>query len=1300
LTLLLLGLVAGVQPRFADRPIVLDGASDRYARQFVFLATDYGIYAFNRDAQTLARLATPAGHDDSVSALGLDDGVLWVAGAKGLASADVRVNDWRTYELGGAVSGLAFDRRYVWAGGDFGLKRLDKFAETWEQVADFRVNDVLADGRFLWLATASGVRRYNPEFERIEEVPVPAGAFSRIVNTPGRVWFLGLDSLRSLSRSTDKWTAYAARAFEGFSVFGDSLFAVDDGRVWRYEPGADIWAVVTELEPVPAVRAVQADNQGLALATGLGLVNYDWSSRSIVLTSRKDGLPDDSLVGVWRDSRSLLVASRQSIELRNPDTKTWQAERLVRSGARTRDIVALDDAGAHLRALPGVDVRLSGRASWSGQTRVPGSGLASQENVNLGLTAEHRTGRTGSLFYDDSDKDQVMYGLTYRGRESDLLPRAAAGRLGTEYADFNVIPGFAMLGGRTRLRYRSQDLNLQAGMLQSQRRSEFFTGQQREHELAVRDIDYLPGTFFRIDARCVPVTAAADTVFVDDRSAASNGPGTRTGATRGGITGDFDVLIDGQDYFLDRARGRIQFAARQPSQSIIVLAFDGQDIVIQSDAVRNSVQENVYRFGREITPGSFELDVRDTLGTAHPLSEFGLDADGDGRIDPGFLNADLGYLTFPADRPFPDPVYDETVNVFTLNARYRTESPLYWLAHTPIERNSDEVTVDGDALARGSDYVIDYSSGVLLILRPDLVSEHSRIAVQYSSVERSQRALAYSAQANLHAARGVEVNPGFTGIDQKRFGHLSGRLELGKSDRHSLRMVPQIAVNTAGALAQNHTLNANYGILSSRVEYSAYSPEFEAFGADTTQYGRLRHRIGGAFGLEPVPQLRADVRYRRELLGDSLRSAEYASGKVSFRRTGLPGGQFLVGQDRLPDAMQRRARLGADYEVTLLRSRVQLSGFAQGAEVETQRTQRNMEDTESSVSSRTTPRPLCSVAQDQKRDTVVNYLVDAGLTLPIAIAANVRYSQDRLFGSLSNARVKDQCRVRLNVDAIPGISCSGSYELDDARYDVSGAQDVELEHSLHTDLHVAPGRWWSHLSIVNLSAGAGQDFDEYLEDVAASYRPPRLAIEPVAAGVVSHVNQLNTRYAQVQVTPSASLLVRARLALNQSGACSYGLPQLRSGAETDLRVEYEPAWLGSLVAVWNRKDNPTYPALRYDNFYLEWNRPWSQAIHLRATANYNRATEDWAGTVTRLTQDMLVSPVVILYFGAKSSATLTVKGRRQWSHSASADYSVMPGANLNLNLLRFLHVVLDYQSVLPFAGSASHILTARLTAQF
>ena len=142
---LILFLLSTVQKQLAQQPVILDGVSDIYASEFLFISSSYGIYTFDRNSEKWSRITTANGlPDNNIDIIGLDEGILWVITPLGLASADIRINDWVTYELLGQVKGLAFDDEYIWVGGNFGLKRFDKYVEPWDDLYGMHINYMLS----------------------------------------------------------------------------------------------------------------------------------------------------------------------------------------------------------------------------------------------------------------------------------------------------------------------------------------------------------------------------------------------------------------------------------------------------------------------------------------------------------------------------------------------------------------------------------------------------------------------------------------------------------------------------------------------------------------------------------------------------------------------------------------------------------------------------------------------------------------------------------------------------------------------------------------------------------------------------------------------------------------------------------------------------------------------------------------------------------------------------------------------------------------------------------------------------
>jgi len=325
---LLLFLIHISQKQIDNQPIILDGITDVYASEFIFISTPLGIYTFDRESETWGRISHTSGlPGGQVSIIGLDEGILWVATSEGLASADIRINDWQTYELDGNVRGLTFDEEYVWVGGDFGVKRFDKYGETWEDVSSAKVNDVFSEKNYVWFATESGVLRYDRNYENMEDAPnAPRYPYSCIINTPARIWFISHHHHVGYHKSTEDWSQYDGFKVDDYSNLGDSLFAVSNGRVLLYEPRSDNWTSFRDIKDLQYVNGVFAGAEKMLCATDGGLVTYDWSEGNTITYSRRNGLQTDSLIDVYQETRFIFVVNRHGIEYLDTETAIWRVE--------------------------------------------------------------------------------------------------------------------------------------------------------------------------------------------------------------------------------------------------------------------------------------------------------------------------------------------------------------------------------------------------------------------------------------------------------------------------------------------------------------------------------------------------------------------------------------------------------------------------------------------------------------------------------------------------------------------------------------------------------------------------------------------------------------------------------------------------------------------------------------------------------------------------------------------------------------------------------------------------------------
>jgi hypothetical protein len=270
-----------------------------------------------------------------------------------------------------------------------------------------------------------------------------------------------------------------------------------------------------------------------------------------------------------------------------------------------------------------------------------------------------------------------------------------------------------------------------------------------------------------------------------------------------------------------------------------------------------------------------------------------------------------------------------------------------------------------------------------------------------------------------------------------------------------------------------------------------------------------------------------------------------------------------------------------------------------------------------------------------------------------------------------------------------------------------------LRSYFYNNLQIAPGRWWSKLSLVNFSVGTGSNFNEYLRGLDAAYSPPFLLFAPLAAipapATISSADNLRSLYGTVQLQPVTNLTLRARRSLNQTGTAYYTLPGLKPVAEDEVKIEYEPQNLGLFTALGSRRVRQSPFANRQWRLYFEWNRPWSRLLRTRLTTTYQLVEESYGPTATLRPWTLQPGVEALFRFSPRSYATVNFGLSRKTSLTATGaletQTSLLPGAGFSVNLFRFLYVQLNYQSNLVVAATASgesstHTISTKLTGQF
>ena len=341
-----------------------------------------------------------------------------------------------------------------------------------------------------------------------------------------------------------------------------------------------------------------------------------------------------------------------------------------------------------------------------------------------------------------------------------------------------------------------------------------FSGQ---NSLVVRDISdiiFLARTYYdllgdlpeAVRATKLSIKVGSERLFRDDRNLATNTANTvkKTIFGQGADTfaGDFDPLVTGQDYFIDYQLGIVQFKTPVSGNAVLSVSFTAADGTVVTDSMikNENVTDSyrVYELKNRYALGSnniirndpdFIVQIRDLNNNPGfdkdsdaertpdvPYNQiFGLDQNGDGRVDEKNVDFDFGILRFPDSTPFI--AEDATLAALGLAGRADLSNPQIYTSNIPtqkykihveyiqktnvyllnpsIVKNSEIITVDGTRMIRDQDYFLDYTSGFLQFLRPDLITSKSLIVVDYEYFPFTQR----SNQTLIGTSLYMDVSP-------------------------------------------------------------------------------------------------------------------------------------------------------------------------------------------------------------------------------------------------------------------------------------------------------------------------------------------------------------------------------------------------------------------------------------------------------------------------------------------------------------------------------------------------------------
>jgi hypothetical protein len=952
-----------------------------------WIGTPRGLYRYQFEEDAWAVFGSHNGLPSSdVQMLMWDGEWLWAATTAGVAAGDVKLNKWLAYDAGNGlpsnrVFAMAAEKDYVWVGTDRGAARYDKLIQEWERftvqsgLPDSAVYDIAVDGELVYFATGRGLAEYDVRFEKWRTYGAENGIQSDTIRflypTADYLWLFTDRGPARFNKKLHTAVPYADQrlryaAIRDLAVENEQMWLATESGLYIYDPANSVWREFPQKDnlPDPSVLALCFNSDSRWFLTEKGISVLETRNQSWRRFDRTHGLSSDRYDAAAAFLGRTFLVNERFIDHYRPQENRWYVYPIkdLGSGKSRSPWISLNkEQGSYIQLGEDVRFSLSGtrfRQQFNGSYeygRADRAGTYSgRDFTRMDLKAQLQLpgDRTLNEFYDNTDPSDTLYGVKYRGNESDILQEAAWGDIRVEQGKNDLLPALGVFGTSARIEYGRKTERYKRSLLSgrgvsgertSAQETEFFRGNLRSGGSTFADTAYIRHSIFHLsdpagDGRIDP---GSERIFLDDGDPATNTANTNLDAVICGVTGDFDRLNPVVDYRVDVQTGTVQFmAAVRPGAAIVATgnslgtAFER---VLKSAGLWENAAVNRYFVGSmEILPHSFRLDIADASGARHPLAEFGLDRNGDDRVDPEFINTRDGILTFPQKKPFPSAVYDspKAASQYRMSVRFQSEIPSFTLRHSNLLRGSEILKVDGDLLTAGNDYVLDYTSGTLLILKEGIVAEDSEIEIRYeyyryrNTKEKFQSAgIGFSPSDNATAelsAFGFDAEGSGGNTDFVRGLDFFGEFKASAAGS-DLKFTPQAAANGAGSNRGKH-VNVRTDVSNRRMrlfaQYEKIDPEYRTLFERKFQLGKLAEKseVGGTF--YPAGFMDVGGGWSRQ----STQSGPYGSsaeedwsGKILFNKPSFPAVSLSLRSQNLdtPEWISEKRTVKGDFEYRL-----------------------------------------------------------------------------------------------------------------------------------------------------------------------------------------------------------------------------------------------------------------------------------------------------------------------------------------------------------------------------------------------
>ena len=388
-------------------------------------------------------------------------------------------------------------------------------------------------------------------------------------------------------------------------------------------------------------------------------------------------------------------------------------------------------------------------------------------NQELQVRIKGRVGRkiNVNVDFDDTTADKRDISVVYKGDPDEVVQEAAFGDIAMSLPSTEFV-GYSkqLFGVKMDAKYKRNRtwafFSRTKGLSEVKR----FTGNTKLERKTIADTSYIPLKYYLIKFNGDTIKPGTVKIYRDDRNQSNNNVNTSTNTltetlvdalttSNYSYTGNFDLLVAGQDYTIDYNRGIVVFRSQVTSNYVLAIDYQREDGSYLSQSGSNPGALKIIKDESNTAGLSRELKTFYALGNVKIIRDNGrgnfllrledLNANLPSALEPGakpvpsypnniYVDFEAGIFNFepPEGKPLPDDLYSVRTHRYNILAEYRYRIKFVTLK-PGIVPQSERVSIDGKILSRDSDYFIDYDAGIVTFFDEEKINENTVIEVSY-----------------------------------------------------------------------------------------------------------------------------------------------------------------------------------------------------------------------------------------------------------------------------------------------------------------------------------------------------------------------------------------------------------------------------------------------------------------------------------------------------------------------------------------------------------------------------------------